>query len=172
LQAVLIILAAALGFAGSFYVSRHEAKKRFADEKRRLLARYQAQAAIVVARLRDLPEPAKLTVLGQILRDLEGEQASWVREQRAILKTLGADWRRPIEDFIATGAEARLLGLSPSTRAVLERVEDYVLRLTQDRTAELREEWSEIHAALDAAIHDEVGRSEGEQSGTAGVVTA
>ncbi|SRR5581483_590112 len=157
-DAALVILGGALGFSGSFFVSRYERKQVSREQKRRILARYQAQAAIVVARLRELPPAAPVGPVGRAIDHLRGEQATWLATQRGMIRALGEHWRDPIEALMATGAELRLLDPSDQTLHTIDDVEDYVLRLSTDRTDALRAEWSGLHQSLELAVRAEADR--------------
>jgi 1,2-phenylacetyl-CoA epoxidase catalytic subunit len=153
-EAIPVLIGGILGFVGAFLVSRYERSKAAGDAKQRVLARYQAQAAIVVARLRELPT-ARSGALARLIDRIQGEQVVWAKTQRGMTETLGPGWREPMETLMVIGAELRLLKLNGQMLKAMDRAEEYIERLSRDRTDELRAEWAEVHGELDRAVRAE-----------------
>ncbi len=142
---------AGLGFVGSYLVSRVERGRANEDELRRTTAAYQAQVATAVARLRELPRPTDPGALAAVHDRIIGEEAVWVRTQQGLIRALGPNWREPIEQALATGAQLRLMDPPPALLNAMDVAEDYLGRLAKDRNPKLLNEWSTVHAQLTAA---------------------
>jgi hypothetical protein len=153
-----VTLGAILGFLGSYLVSRLERVAAGKEEVRRLLGSYQADVAVAVARMREIPNVGEPNALSKVVDEIRGPVATWADTQKQLLRILGPDWRAPIERVIRTGAQLKLFGISTGLENAIQDVEDYLIRLGESRQQTVLDEWPSIHSVLDRECHNELKR--------------
>jgi len=109
-------------------------------------AMYQA-----VADLRELPDINELPIAAKAYNKLRGEPATFVANRRREREVFGDVLRDRAHRVAVAFAELQLLPLPSDAREAVDTSMEYLERLSQRRTPELKAEWSVIHAELAAA---------------------
>lgn len=151
-----VTLGALLGFVGSYLVSRGERAEANRGELRRLLGIYQADVAVAVAKLKELPPAGEPNPLYKAVDSIRGPRLTWASTQRELLRTLGPNWHAPIERVVRTAAQLRLFDISVGLQTAMDAVDDYIIRLGDSREHSVIEEWSKVHSELETQCRNEL----------------
>ena len=104
-----------------------------------------------VADLRELPDVNDLPVAAKAYNRLRGEPATFVANRRREREIFGDVLRDRAHRVAIAFAELQVLPLPPEAREAVDTSMDYLERLSQRRTPELKAEWTLIHAQLASA---------------------
>jgi hypothetical protein len=146
------LLGAWVGFRGALEVSRERRDEDRWRERRQTLANYVGLSYYVVGLFRGMPPNPPKGMVAELIESLGGEAATWVREQRGIRKTFGDHFGQAQLQLTTAVAQVQLLKLSPQVREAVDRTNTYLLRLTEERSDEVKAEWPEIYTQLHKAL--------------------
>jgi hypothetical protein len=155
-----VLAGAALGsgitILGTRRLSKDERVAAEHAENLRAFRLFVSEAALSVSELRQLPSVPKpwptdaaVTWLTTLLRG--GEAGAQMATRRRVYQQYGNRYEDLAGRFAAAYMDLRLRDLPSSVDATVERTADYIARLGEDRTPELKDEWKVIHAALMAS---------------------
>lgn len=136
-----------LGTRGISTAERQETLRR---EKRRAFAAYLGALYPAVSELRSMPPNRLPNTFERIQDKVADEQSAWLRTRREITKATPHLFARIDRLSLAT-AEVEVLDMPATVLAAIEAANDYVERLGEERTDELKAEWSSIYDRLQAA---------------------
>jgi hypothetical protein len=104
-----------------------------------------------VADLRELPDVDGLPKLAEGYNRLRGERATFVANRRREREIFGDVLRDRAHRVAIAVADLQVLPLPQEAREAVDKSIDYLERLGERRTPELKAEWSVIHAQLAGA---------------------
>jgi hypothetical protein len=149
-------LGSGITILGTRGLSKDERAAAEHAENLRAFRLFVSEAALCVSELRQLPSVPKpwptdaaVTRLTTLLRG--GEAGAQMATRRKVYRQYGNRHEELASRFAASYMDLRLRDLPPSVNATVERTADYIAKLGEDRTAELKEEWKVVHAALMAS---------------------
>ena len=141
-----------LGYRGALAINRRDHASALRDRMRSAFAEYLGSLYVSVAELRDVPANKPPTWLDRAVDKMRGEQATWIARRRAEYRLAGDRYRELPAQLGAATAQLQVLPLPPDVRAAVDAANNYIERLSQDRSPQRKAEWSEVHARLmDAA---------------------
>lgn len=140
---------------GARSLSRDEREAIERRETARAYRAYVAEAVKSVAELRQLPpvpKPDPLTeAVGSVLGAFRSDADETMATKRRIYQQYGERHQRLADQLVTIGIDLVLREIPASARAAVKTTNDYILRLSEERSEELAAEWKEIHAQLMAA---------------------
>jgi hypothetical protein len=149
-------LGSGMTILGTRRVGKDERAAAEHAENLRAFRLFVSEAALSVSELRRLPAVPKpwpsdavVTRLTTLLRG--GEAGAQMATRRKVYRQYGNRHEELAARFAAAYMDLRLRDLPPSVAATVERTADYIAKLGEDRTPELKEEWKVVHAALMAS---------------------
>ncbi len=142
------LLGAIVGVRGALAISRDERRHGQQEDVRRALATYLGAIYPVVNELRELPAVQPVSPLIRWLGRLERSDVAWVRQRRREYRLYGYRHREGGDRLAAAVAELQVRPMPEALQAAVDRANNYIERLGEQRTPELREEWSSVHADL------------------------
>ena len=141
-----------LGYRGALAINRRDHASALRDRMSSALAEYLGILYASVAELRDLPANKPPNWLDQAINKIRGEHATWLVHRHAEYRLAGNRYRELPARLGAAIAQLQVLPLPPDVRAAVDAANNYIERLSQDRSPELKAEWSDVYARLmDAA---------------------
>jgi hypothetical protein len=140
-----------LGYRGALAINRRDQASALRDRMRSALAEYLGILYASVAELRDVPANKPPNWLDQAINKMRSEQATWLAHRRAEYRLAGDRYREVPARLGTAIAQLQVLPLPPDVRAAVDGANNYVERLSEDRSPERKAEWSEVHAQLMAA---------------------
>jgi hypothetical protein len=138
---------AGLGLAGASAISRAERREDRRVELKRAYARFLAATYSAVAELRELPPDSEGSKLASIIEQFRGEDATYV-QTRKTLAAMGNTHITRMDRLNAAIAEIQVLGMPPKVVVVVNETGEYVQRLSDERSDEVKAEWPEIFERL------------------------
>lgn len=138
---------AAVGFAGALKVSSAQRQAEFRRDQREALSAYIGALYPAVGELRELPPNKELDLVNKAIDKLSGEQATWVRTRRALLKISPHLFGR-IDRLSLALARVQVLGMPPEVMVTVKTATDYVNELSNDRSPEVIDRWPSLHTEL------------------------
>jgi hypothetical protein len=152
------VAGAAIGLKGARSLARDERAASERQEVARAYRAYVAAAVKSVSELRQLPpvpEPDPITdAVGAVVNAFRSEADAKMATKARIYRLYGDRHVVLADQLVTAGVELALREIPPSARAAVEATDDYVIRLSDERSDELIAQWKEIHAALMAAGDD------------------
>ena len=112
------------------------------------MAEYLGILYASVAELRDVPTNKPPNGLDHAINKMRGEQATWLAHRHAEYRLAGNRYREVPARLGAAIAQLQVLPLPPDVRSAVDAANNYIERLSQDRSPELKAEWSNVHARL------------------------
>ncbi len=104
-----------------------------------------------VAELREVPDVDGIPKLDQAYNRLRGEKATFIAVRRRERQIFGDGLRLRAQRVAIAVADLQVLPLPRPVREAVDAANDYLERLSQRRTPELKSEWEQIHKQLMAA---------------------
>lgn len=149
-------LGSGITILGTRRLSKDERAAAESAENLRAFRLFVSEAALSVSELRQLPAVPKpwptdaaVTRLTTLLKG--GEAGAQMAMRRRVYRQYGDRHEDLAARFAAAYMDLRLRDLPSSVDATVERTADYIAKLGEDRTPELKDEWKAIHAALMAS---------------------
>lgn len=142
---------AALGVAGAARISRAARREALNDRMRDAFGIYLGALYPAVADLRELPDVEGLPVLDQAVNRLRGEKATFIASRRRERQIFGDGMRNRAHGVGVALAGLQVLPLPMPVRSAVDVANDYLERLGERRTEDLKAEWTEVHKKLMAA---------------------
>jgi hypothetical protein len=143
---------AGVGFIGSAKISADQRREARRVEKVQAFSSYLGALYPAVAELRELPADSGSwrTLASDAIDRLQGEAATYMRN-RKILASLGNQhiWR--MDRLSAAVARVQVLDMPPELIGVFNEANDYVARLGEERTDDVKAEWPDLYKRLHAA---------------------
>ena len=139
---------AGIGYRGAVGISRRERTHARKVQMRDAFASYFGRIIVCVGELNDLPPRQEPNALDRDADAIRGEAGSWVARRRAEFRLTGDRYREIAAQAAMATAQLLVLPLPPDVRSAVDTANDYIERLGQDRTPEIKAEWSKIHARL------------------------
>ncbi len=145
-------LGALIGLKGARRLSRDERAVVERAETVRAFKLYVTAAVQIVSELRQIPpapEPNPVEeAIGGVFDRLRGEAGTQMAT-RARLHRLYGDRHHDLGDRLSAAyIDVRLRDLPANARAAIDETNDYIERLSDQRTNELIARWKEVHAHL------------------------
>jgi hypothetical protein len=144
-------LGAVLGLRGARAISREERAEAVHAETVRAFTGYVSALIPIVSELREVPPVPKASPIAEIVDQLRGEAATYIAARWREQELFGGRNREQGARLAAADIDLRLRPLPAGVRAAIDAANDYVERLSADRSEELIAEWPEIHQRLMAA---------------------
>lgn len=141
----------AIGVSGSLLISRHERRHALNARMRDALGVFLGAVYPAIADLRALPDINGLPKSAEIIDRLRGERATYVATRRREREIFGDVLRDRSHRVAVAVADLQVLPLPEQVRDAVNACLDYLERLGQRRTPELKAEWTTIHARLASA---------------------
>lgn len=132
---------AGIGLVGTQLVSAAERREASQRDKRRAFAAYLGALYPAVSELRSMPPNRPPNALERAQGKLTDEQAAWIRTRKAMTEATPHLFGRIDRLSLAT-AEVEVLDMPPEVLKAVEASNDYVERIGEERTDELKAEWS------------------------------
>lgn len=149
------VAGAVVGLTGARKLSRDERMAQERTETLRSFRNYVGEVVQSVAELRQLPavpETNRVADLATGLVDrVRGEAAVHMATRMRIHQRYGDRYFELAGKLAAAAIDLRLRNLPETARAAVDRANDYVERLGENRSSELIAEWKGVHADLMAA---------------------
>jgi hypothetical protein len=145
-----------LGYRGALAINRRDREHAQRVQMRDVFAEYLAAIYQSVAFLQDLPPATEPSAFSRAIDRYRGETATWIALQRSQRSIMGNRHYELAGQVVAALAQLQVLPLPADARAALDAADDYLMRLGEQRTPEIKAEWSRIRARLIAAA-EEVG---------------
>lgn len=142
------ILGAAIGVLGTLKISRERRRHDQREDLRRAFGAYLGALYPAVAELRELPPVREQPRLVALLSRLESENVAWARQRQREYRLYGDRHRQNASALAAAVADLQVRPMPSVLRSAFERANDYIERLGEQRSPELRGEWEAIHAEL------------------------
>ena len=141
-----------VGLAGATALSRDERRDDRQVERRQIFARFLAATYSVVAELRELPPGSEGSVLAKIIDQIQGEDAAYVRTRKELAKMGNTHFTR-LDRMNASIAEIQVSDLPAEVVNIVNETGEYVQRLSDERTDEVKAEWPAIAKRLQEATN-------------------
>jgi len=152
------VVGAVIALKGARSLSRGERAALERNEVARAYRAYVAEAVKTVAELRQLPpvqEPDPIAdAVGAVVNVFRTEADAKMATKARIHKMYGDRHLLLADQLVTAGVDLGLREIPPSARAAVEAADDYVVRLSDDRSDVLIAEWKDVHAKLMAAGKD------------------
>lgn len=142
---------AGLGFLGTLTVNARQRREARRSEIRRALADFLGALYPAVAELREMPSNKEPDAFSKAIDRLSGDQATWVRTRRGLLATSPHIFGR-MDRLAAAFARVQLLDVPVSVMEAVEKANDYVAELGEERSIALIERWPAIRSDLISAV--------------------
>lgn len=142
----------ALGLRGALRISREEREQATHDRIREAFGGYLAALYPSVAELRELPALRKPDLITKVINAWRGKEATWIAQRKAERRVLGDNYRQVAYQLAGATARLQVLPLDHELREVLKAATDYIERLSETRSPELKAEWPQIHSRLMAQV--------------------
>jgi hypothetical protein len=142
---------ASIGVCGALLVSRRERHHALRTRMRDAYGVYLGAVYPAVSTLRELPDVNGLPNSAKVINQLRGERATYVTTRERERQIFGDSLRLEQRAVAIAVADLQVLPLPLQARAAVDRSLDYLERLAERRTPEIKAEWSEVHADLAAA---------------------
>lgn len=143
-----VLLGAIVGVRGALVVSRDERRHEQREDLRRALAAYLGALYPAVNELRELPPARPAPRVARWIDSLQPSDAAWARQRRREYRLYGYRHREGGDRLAASVAQLQVRAMPAELRAAVDRANGYIERLGEQRTKELREEWSSVHGDL------------------------
>lgn len=141
-----------LGYVGAVRISRRDRAAALLAQIRSAAAVYLGALYQSVGELHELPPNRDPNALDRGIRRLQGEQGAWVAQRRAEYRLSGDRYRQLAGQLASAAAQLHALPLPPDLDAAVAAANEYVEKLSEQRTPELIAQWPATRAALLAAI--------------------
>lgn len=142
---------ASIGVGGSLVVSRRERRHAVNTRMRDAFGVFLGALYPAVSELRELPDVDGIPKSAEVINRIRGEKATYVAIRRREREIFGDGLRSRHQAIAIAVADLQVLPLPSDARAAVDVSLNYLERLTQRRTPELKAEWTVIHAKLASA---------------------
>ena len=142
------LLGAVVGLRGARSIGREERTEAAHGETVRAFAEYVSALVPIVAELRELPAVPSSSPLESVVNQLRGEAATYFATRRREQELFGGRNREQAARLAAAAVDLRLRPLPQGVRDAIDRANNYVERLGQDRSDEMIAAWPAIHSDL------------------------
>lgn len=148
-----VVLGATLGFGGSFALEERRARRSAADDRRRLLALFLGQLAIVVAEVSRWPVDAPPGHVQRSRDWLIGKSRhltvrEFARSEQGMRRVFGDRPFARLQELLLTYAQLKLTPLEPSVQSAVDDALTYAQELAESRSDELKEKWWAVREDL------------------------
>lgn len=147
---VAALLGAGVGLIGALAISRVERADVALRERRRAYAAYLGALYPLVAELRGMPAGRQPGGIDRIVDRVRGPDAQWVASQKAIV-ALGGRPHTLGDRLSAALAYVQVLDMPGDVMSAIDAANDYVERLSKERTVAAKAEWPPLYARLQSA---------------------
>jgi hypothetical protein len=141
-------LGALIGLRGSREISREERAEAARAETLRAFTGYVSAAAVTVGELRDLPPVPKPAPLDELVNRFRGPAATYIATRRHEQQITGGRNRELAARLSVAYLDLWLRPLPRYVRAAIVAANDYIERLSAQRSEQIIAEWRGIHARL------------------------
>jgi hypothetical protein len=142
---------ATLGVGGGLLISRRERRNSVDDRMRDAFGVYLGAVYPAVSELRELPDVNGLSKVDEAYNRLRGDKATFITTRRRERQIFGDGLRDRAHRIAIAVADLQVLPLPQPVRDAVDVANDYLERLGQRRTPELKDEWGRVHEQLMAA---------------------
>jgi hypothetical protein len=142
------LLGAVVGVRGALAISRDERRHRKPEDLRSALAIYLGALYPAVNELRELPPARTLPGFVTLIDRLQPPDVAWARQRSREYRLYGYRHKEGGDRLAAAFAQLQVRAMPEELRVAVDRANDYVKRLGEQRTPDLIEEWSSVHADL------------------------
>jgi hypothetical protein len=124
-----------------------------AEALRRAFGVYLGALYPAVAELRELPPVRQPSPLVALMNRLEPRDVAWAKQREREFRRYGDRHRQNASALAAAVADLQVQAKPDLLRVAFDRANDYIERLGEQRTPELRAEWTSVHAHLMREAH-------------------
>lgn len=142
------LVGAGVGYGGALAISRRDRAADIQQKIRDAFGLYLGTLYASVAEGLELPPNRPPTRLDRAVERVQGQQGAWLARRRREYQLSGDRYRELAARLSAAEAQLQVLPLSPGLRGAVNAANDYVRRLGEDRSPEIKAEWSAIHSQL------------------------
>ncbi|MGZ4248871.1 MAG: hypothetical protein ACXVUE_11270 [Solirubrobacteraceae bacterium] len=132
------LASAVVGVAGAARISRQARREALNDRMRDAFGVYLGALYPAVADLRELPDVDGLPMLDQAINRLRGDKATFVASRRRERQIFGDGMRDRAHGVGVAVAGLQVLPLPPPVRDAVDVANDYLERLGERRTDDLK----------------------------------